>query len=168
MAAKRKAKEIEDSKDAHANALLSRKAGQDTADAMEKLKQKEAAKAAADMKQQKLDDAKQRKAVLEQIQRDKEERQQRAAREKALREGKVEIGTCLMAFCFCRPGSQTRMPATPAAVPAPATVSTNVSSTGDFKDARLRIRHSGKTFETSLPSDRRRSSEYADLNLAMD
>ena len=98
MAAKRKLKEAEDLKDQQANILLQRKAGKDQAEALEKMKQKEAAKLAQEMKQAKEDDAKQRRQILEQIKRDKEERAAKAAREKALREGKVEIGTPLPLF----------------------------------------------------------------------
>ena len=59
------------------------------AETMGKQKQKEA-KAAAETKQQKIGDEKQKKVPLTQIKRDKEERQERAAQEKALREGEVE------------------------------------------------------------------------------
>ena len=100
MAAKRKLKEAEDLKDQQANILLQRKAGKDKAEALEKMKQKEAAKLAQEMKQAKEDEAKQRRQILEQIKRDKEERAAKAAREKALREGKVEIGTPLPLFFF--------------------------------------------------------------------
>ena len=155
MAAKREMKRAEEAKDAQANELIKRKAGKDTQETVEKLKLKEAEKVAAQAKKDKLDDARQRKEILEQIKRDKEERAQRAAREKALREGKVEIGPQSQKDLNYESHTDSLLSATAASIPTPATIATNITATGDYKDTRLKICHSGKMFETSLPSDRR-------------
>nr|KIR88093.1 hypothetical protein I308_01145 [Cryptococcus tetragattii IND107] len=68
---------------------IRRKAGQDTTKIREDLKLKEALQDAEQKKREKLEDRKARAAIKAQIEADKRERAEKAAREKALREGKA-------------------------------------------------------------------------------
>ncbi|AFR97249.1 DNA-binding protein [Cryptococcus neoformans C23] len=89
LAIKRATQSKEDEKANRANEAIRRKAGQDTGKVREDLKLKEALKDAEQKKREKLEDQKARAAIKAQIEADKRERAEKAAREKALREGKA-------------------------------------------------------------------------------
>ncbi|KDN42782.1 hypothetical protein RSAG8_06536, partial [Rhizoctonia solani AG-8 WAC10335] len=88
MEEKRAAKAAEEAKEARANELIRRKGGQDIGSIKEDLQLKEAEKEARQRKQDKVDDAKAKAAVRAQIEADKKVRAEKAAKEKALREGR--------------------------------------------------------------------------------
>lgn len=88
MEEKRAAKAAEDAKEARANELIRRKGGQDMGQIKEELQLKEAEKEARQRKQDKIDEAKAKAAVRAQIEADKKARAEKAAKEKALREGR--------------------------------------------------------------------------------
>lgn len=88
MLEKKAAKAAEDAKEARANELIRRKGGQDMGQIKEQLKLKEAEKEARQRKQDKIDDAKAKAAIRAQIEADKKARAEKAAKEKALREGR--------------------------------------------------------------------------------
>lgn len=87
---------------------------------------------------EKIEDAKARAAVKAQIEADKKARAEKAAREKALRDGQV-------------------VEATPVAAPTPAAAAASTSSR-DAKETRLQIRLStgGPPLTTTLPSEARK------------
>lgn len=89
---------------------------------------------------EKIEDAKARAAVKAQIEADKKARAEKAAREKALRDGQPVIDS-----------SSSTGPSRPA--PAPATTLPKK----DFAETRLAIRMSsgGQQYTTTLPSDAR-------------
>ncbi|ADV23763.1 DNA-binding protein [Cryptococcus gattii E566] len=96
LAIKRAAQSKEDEKANRANEnsnhvvqAIRRKAGQDTTKIREDLKLKGALQDAEQKKREKLEDRKARAAIKAQIEADKRERAEKAAREKALREGKA-------------------------------------------------------------------------------
>ncbi|KAI0664489.1 ubiquitin-related domain-containing protein [Cubamyces menziesii] len=133
LAAKRAAKAKEEAKESLANEAIRRKAGKDTNQIREEMKQKELIKEAE--KKQKLEDAKARAAVKAQIEADKRERAAKAAREKALREGKA-------------------VPEQPAPAAAPA-ASSAPKAGKDYPETRLQIRMAsgGQPYVTTLSSD---------------
>ncbi|KAH7335267.1 ubiquitin-related domain-containing protein [Rhizoctonia solani] len=88
MQEKKAAKAAEEAKEAKANEAIRRKGGQDIGAIKEELKIKEAEKEARQRKQDKIDDAKAKAAVRAQIEADKKARAEKAAKEKALREGR--------------------------------------------------------------------------------
>ncbi|KAG9127920.1 hypothetical protein FRC07_007571 [Ceratobasidium sp. 392] len=88
MQEKRAAKAVEEAKEAKANEAIRRKGGQDMGEIKEQLKIKEAEKEARQRKQDKIDDAKAKAAIRAQIEADKKARAEKAAKEKALREGR--------------------------------------------------------------------------------
>lgn len=88
MQEKKAAKAVEEAKEARANEMIRRKGGQDMGTIREELQLKEAEKEARQRKQDKIDDAKARAAVRAQIEADKKARAEKAAKEKALREGR--------------------------------------------------------------------------------
>jgi len=88
MQEKRAAKTAEEAKEAKANELIRRKGGQDMDDIKEQLRLKEAEKEARQRKQDKIDEAKAKAAIRAQIEADKKTRAEKAAKEKALREGR--------------------------------------------------------------------------------
>jgi len=88
MEEKRAAKAAEEAKEARANELIRRKGGQDIGQIKEDLQLKEAEKEARQRKQDKIDDAKAKAAIRAQIEADKKTRAEKAAKEKALREGR--------------------------------------------------------------------------------
>jgi hypothetical protein len=100
---------------------------------------------------EKVEDAKARAAVKAQIEADKKARAEKAAREKALREGKPLPGDG---------GSSSTAPVT--ATNTTASASSGVAGR-DFKDTRLQIRMStgGQPYTTTLPSDSREYFLYA-------
>ncbi|KAL0953986.1 hypothetical protein HGRIS_005144 [Hohenbuehelia grisea] len=137
MAEKRAKKAEEEAKEAKANEALRRKSGKDMDKIKEDLKVKEALKEAEQRKRDKIEDAKARAAVKAQIEADKKARAEKAAREKALREGQP----------------------LPEAASSQATPSATSASSGiagkDFKETRLQIRMAsgGQPYTTTLSSD---------------
>lgn len=121
----------EDAEAQRANEKIRRKAGQDMGAAREELKRKEMARDAELKRQEKQADLDAKKRVKEQIEADKRERAERTAREKALREGKVDQ-------------------ATPAASVKPNIPTASASSSNE---ARLRVRAPGGTWMGTLPAE---------------
>ncbi|KAJ3776361.1 ubiquitin-related domain-containing protein [Lentinula raphanica] len=140
MAEKRSRKAVEDAAEQKANEQLRRKAGKDMHKVREELQAKEAIKEAQQKKREKIEEAKARAAVKAQIEADKKARAEKAAREKALREGRPIEDV----------GSST-------STPPPVQSSSSASGVAgkDFKETRLQIRMStgGQPYTTSLPSD---------------
>ncbi|KAH0836830.1 ubiquitin-related domain-containing protein [Lanmaoa asiatica] len=144
MAAKRAVKSEQDAKEAKANENLRRKQGKDMNKIKEELKAKEIVKEAEQRRRDKIEDAKARAAVRAQIEADKKARAEKAAREKALREGRPIVDA-----------------STPSVTPAATSASNNDNSGSgtvagkDFKDTRLQIRlaSGGAPYVTTLPSD---------------
>jgi len=139
MAEKRARKAEEDAKERVTSELIRRKQGKEISKVKEDHKLKEANKEAEQRKRDKIEDAKARAAVKAQIEADKKARAEKAAREKALRDGKPEPGA-------------SSAPAGAATTPAPAT--SGIASR-EFKETRLQIRMStgGQHYITTLPSD---------------
>ncbi|KAL0575584.1 hypothetical protein V5O48_006400 [Marasmius crinis-equi] len=140
MADKRARKAVEDAAEQKANENLRRKAGKDMDKIRDDLKAKEVIKEAEQKRREKIEEQQARARVKAQIEADKKERAEKAAREKALREGKP------------LPDSGS------ASAPAPVAASTSGSSGvagKDFKETRLQIRMStgGQPYTTTLPSD---------------
>lgn len=135
MAEKRAKKAVEEAKDAKANEQIRRKSGKDVGKLREEVKAKETMKDMEKKKQEKLDDAKARARVKAQIEADKKERAEKAAREKALREG-------------------VALPEEPATVFTPAPPKPAVAGK-DFPETRLQIRlaSGGKPYVKTFPSD---------------
>jgi len=139
MAEKRANKAAEEAKEAKANELIRRKAGKEAAQSKEDLKNKQILKDLEAKRREKENDKKALAAIKAQIEADKRERAQKAAQEKALREG----------------AAAAPAPAAAAAT-APAAISTSTSVPGrEFKDTRLQIRlaSGGQPLTTTLPSD---------------
>ncbi|KAG8946620.1 hypothetical protein FRC04_011514 [Tulasnella sp. 424] len=138
---KKAAKAAQEAEENKANEKIRRKAGQDRLEAVEQMKIKELEKEAAKKRQEKLDDAKARAAIKAQIEADKRERAEKAAREKALREGREYV-----------PGGSSS--STPASSSQPAAPAPAVKGS-EYKDTRLQIRLSagGAPLITTLPSD---------------
>ena len=86
-AARKAAKAVTDAEESKKNDALRRKAGKDMGNIKEDLKLKEALKEADARKKEKVEDAKARAKIKAQIEIDKKERAEKAAREKALRDG---------------------------------------------------------------------------------
>ncbi|GAA6053267.1 hypothetical protein JCM3770_002686 [Rhodotorula araucariae] len=130
MDEKKKLQAKQDAEEARRNEEIRRKSGKDEAAAREALKLKEAERAAALRKKEKADELAARERIRKQIEADKVARAAKAAREKALREGRnPDVAAAGLA------------PAVPA---VPAVPATNASaSTGEKKTydaARLQIR----------------------------
>jgi hypothetical protein len=132
LAKKREVQGKEDEEARKANEKIRRKAGQDMGAAREDLKIKEIAREAEKKRQEKQADLQAKKRVKEQIEADKRERAEKAAREKALREGRMEDTQAAV---------QTAKPMAPS---APASTS---------NEARLRVRGPGGMWTGSLPAD---------------
>jgi len=146
MADKRARKAAEEAKEAKANELIRRKAGKEAAQIKEDLKNKEILKDLEAKRREKENDKKALAAIKAQIEADKRERAQKAAQEKALREG----------------AAAAPPPAPPAATPGPATTTTTTAAAAaasipgrEFKETRLQIRlaSGGQPLTTTLPSD---------------
>ncbi|KIJ65449.1 hypothetical protein HYDPIDRAFT_110519 [Hydnomerulius pinastri MD-312] len=141
MAAKRAVKAQEEVKEAKANENIRRKQGKDMNKIKEELKAKEIIKEAEQKRRDKIEDAKAKAAVKAQIEADRKARAEKAAREKALREGKPIVDA----------------PASTSAPSAPAAAASSSSGVAgkDFKDTRLQIRMAsgGAPYTTTLPSD---------------
>ncbi|OCF60965.1 DNA-binding protein [Kwoniella mangroviensis CBS 10435] len=136
LAIKRAAQAKVDAKDNKANEALRRKAGQDSGKIKEEMQAKELQKQAEQKRRKKLEDQRAKAAIKAQIEADKRERAEKAAREKALRAGTST-------------GTQT--PPAPVAVAKPAA---GVSSS-DNPQTRLQVRLSvgGQPLTKTFPSD---------------
>jgi len=137
MAEKRAKRTLEEAQENKVNETLRRKAGKDMNKIKEDLKLKEAIKEAEAKKREKIEDAKARAAVKAQIEADKKARAEKAAREKALRDG--------------QPIPESSSSTGPSRVaPANTTVVKK-----DFPETRLAIRlaSGGQQYTTTLPSD---------------
>ncbi|KAI0641992.1 ubiquitin-related domain-containing protein [Trametes meyenii] len=137
MTAKRAVKAKEDAKENLANEAIRRKAGRDMNAIREEMKQKELIKEAEKKRKEKLEDAKARAAVKAQIEADKKARAEKAAREKALREGKT-------------------LPEQSAPAAGPSATSSAPKVAGrDYPETRLQIRlaSGGQPYTTTLSSD---------------
>jgi len=158
MGEKRAVKAKADAEENKKNEAIRRKAGKDAGAIREELRQKELIKEAEQVRRDKLMEQKAKAAVKAQIEADKKARAEKAAREKAIREGKV----------YEEAGSVSVPP--PAA--AAAMVSANAGMKGkDYPDTRLQIRlaSGGNPYTTTLSSDARLSevAEFvASQNLA--
>jgi len=140
MGEKRALKAAEEAKEAKANELIRRKAGKETAQMKEDMKNKQLLKDLEAKRREKENDKKALAAIKAQIEADKRDRAQKAAQEKAIREG----GTTAAAT--------TSAPAPAVAAAAPATSSIPGR---EFKETRLQIRlaSGGQPLTTTLPSD---------------
>ncbi|KAG1771490.1 ubiquitin-related domain-containing protein [Suillus occidentalis] len=139
IAAKRSVKAQQEAVEARANEAIRRKSGKDVGKLKDELKAKELVKEAEQKRREKLEDAKAKAAVKAQIEADKKARAERAAREKALRDGQPIVD------------AQASASSTPA-----VTASSSSGTSGrDFKDTRLQIRMAagGTPYTTTLPSD---------------
>ena len=98
---------------------------------------------------EKLEDAKARAAIKAQIEADKKARAEKAAREKALREGKPIVDTSA---------------GTPTSSPAAIAAATSGLAGRDYPQTRLQIRMAsgGQPYTTTLPSD---ASAYPNIFL---
>ena len=122
-------KELENTKK---NAAIERKKTQESAEIIEELQRKEELKQIAAKKKEKEDDLKAKQRVRAQLEQDKKDRAERAAREKAAREG-------------LPPPSSLQAP-----VAAPAAIRKVV----DRSTARLQIRHAnGKPIVQTWPKE---------------
>ncbi|KDQ19455.1 hypothetical protein BOTBODRAFT_51854 [Botryobasidium botryosum FD-172 SS1] len=144
MQEKRAKKSVIETQEQKANEALRRKAGQDLTITKEAMKLKEAEKEAALRKKEKLDDAKAKAAIKAQIEADKRERAAKAAREKALREGKT----------YADPSVAAGPVAGTSAAQAASTAASGIKGS-DYKETRLQIRlaSGGPPLTTSLPSE---------------
>ncbi|WVO15251.1 hypothetical protein L204_102907 [Cryptococcus depauperatus] len=104
LAIKRAAQAKEDEKSNKANDAIRRKAGQDVNKIREDLKIKEVQKEAERKKREKIEDQKVRAAIKAQIEADKRERAEKAAREKALRENK-DVSSQATSVVIPKPGA---------------------------------------------------------------
>ncbi|KAH8991725.1 ubiquitin-related domain-containing protein [Lactarius akahatsu] len=137
MNEKRAKKAAEDAKEAKANELIRRKAGKEASQIKEDLKNKQILKDLEAKRREKEDDKKALAAIKAQIEADKRQRAQKAAQEKALRDGAA-------------PPTDAAGSSAPSAAPAPTSVPGR-----EFKDTRLQIRlaSGGQPLTTTLPSD---------------
>ncbi|KAI0262306.1 ubiquitin-related domain-containing protein [Gloeopeniophorella convolvens] len=138
MAEKRARKAAEEAKEAKANELIRRKGGKESMQIKEDLKNKQILKDLEATRREKEDEKRARAAIKAQIEADKRERAEKAAHEKALRDGTAVPGTS----------------AGPSAAAAPAAAAPAVAGR-DFKETRLQIRLAagGPPLTTTLPSD---------------
>ncbi|KAH8929046.1 hypothetical protein BT69DRAFT_1329068 [Atractiella rhizophila] len=121
MAAKRALKAKQEAEDAKKNEAIRRKGGQDMGALREEIKIKEAERAAAAAKKAKIEDAAAKARVKAQIEADKRERAEKAAREKALREGR-------------------ELPSSSSSAPPPKPASAIAAPKSNAREARLQIR----------------------------
>ncbi|KAF8075168.1 ubiquitin-related domain-containing protein [Lyophyllum atratum] len=142
MAAKRALKAVEDAKEQKATEAIRRKAGKDMNKVKEDLKLKQALQEAEQKKRDKIEDARAKAAIKAQIEADKKARNERFAREKAIRDGLPIPG-----------GESAPTPAPAAAVAASTPASAGVAGR-DYQETRLQIRMStgGQPYTTTLPS----------------
>ncbi|WFD42229.1 hypothetical protein MPSI1_000870 [Malassezia psittaci] len=131
MQEKRAKQASKDAEERRANELIRRKAGQDAGQAREELEKKERIKDAERKRREKQEDIAAKARVKAQIEEDKKRRAEKAAREKALREGVPLPGA-----------TPTNGPPTkPSAVP-----------TSTANESRLRVRAPGGTWMGTLPA----------------
>lgn len=130
---KRAAQSKEDAEAQRENEKIRRKAGQDMGAAREEMKRKEIAREAELKRQEKQADLEAKKRVREQIEADKRERAEKAAREKAFREGKIEA-------------------ATPANADVPIRSIPNAPASSSL-EARIRVRAPGGMWTGTMPAD---------------
>ncbi|BGP27406.1 DNA-binding protein [Rhodotorula toruloides] len=143
MEDKRKAQAKLDAEEARRNEEIRRKSGKDEASAKADLQLREAEKQAALRKKEKSDELAARKRIKDQIEADKRARAEKAAREKALREGRNPD----VAVSALTSGSSA--PARPAQ-PVPTTASGEKKT---YDNARLQIRvPEGAPLVHSLPA----------------
>jgi len=157
MTEKRARKAAEEAKEAKANELIRRKAGKEAAQIKEDLKTKQMLKDLEEKRREKENEKKALAAIKAQIEADKRERAQKAAQEKALRDGTATA-----------PVHVTATVTAPA--PAPATSS---RPGREFPETRLQIRLAigGPPLTTTLRSDAtlREVAEYiAGQSLSVD
>ncbi|KAG6909364.1 hypothetical protein DXG01_000803 [Tephrocybe rancida] len=141
MAEKRAKQAVEDAKEHKAAEALRRKAGKDMNKVKDDLKLKQAQQEAEQKKRDKIEDAKAKAAIKAQIEADKKARNEKFAREKAIRDG-LPI-----------PGESSTPPPT---ATAPSKVPTSSGVAGkDYSETRLQIRMStgGQPYTTTLSSD---------------
>lgn len=139
LKSKRAQKSVQEAAENKANEVIRRKAGKDLQKLKEEQQAKEIIKEAEQKRRDKIEDAKARAAIKAQIEADKKARAEKAAREKALREGKP------------LPGDS----AEPASVPNSAAAATAAaSSSSTSSSARLQIRVTGRQpMVTTLAAD---------------
>ncbi|WFD37380.1 uncharacterized protein MJAP1_000324 [Malassezia japonica] len=141
---KRAANASKDADERRANEQIRRKAGQDAGAAREELERKERIKEAERKRREKADDIAAKARVKAQIEEDKRARAEKAAREKALREGTPLPG------------------AAPQGAPAPPPTA-SVPRANAGTEARLRVRAPGGQWMGTLPAD----ATLADLEKAV-
>ncbi|KAG6829151.1 hypothetical protein H0H92_005556 [Tricholoma furcatifolium] len=143
MAEKRARQAVEDVKEQKAAENLRRKAGKDMNKIKEELQLKQAQQEAEQKKRERFEDAKAKAAIKAQIEADKKARNERFAREKALRDGLPIPGE-----------SSTTAPTTTAVAPIKTPTSSGVAGK-DYAETRLQIRLStgGQPYTTTLSSD---------------
>ncbi|KAH0583059.1 hypothetical protein H2248_010947 [Termitomyces sp. 'cryptogamus'] len=144
MAEKRARQAVEDAKEQKASEALRRKAGKDMIKIKEELKLKQAQQEAEQRKRDKIEDAKAKAAIKAQIEADKKARNEKFAREKAIRDGLPIPGD-----------SSTSTPAVAAAAaPGKAPMTSGVAGK-DYSETRLQIRMStgGQPYTTTLSSE---------------
>ncbi|KAG6841125.1 hypothetical protein C0991_001694 [Blastosporella zonata] len=155
MAEKRAKQAKEDAKEQKATDALRRKAGNDMNKIKEELKLKQAQQEAEQKKRDKIEDAKAKAAIKAQIEADKKARNEKFAREKAIRDG------------LPLPG-ESPIPVPAAAAPSKVPTSSGVAGK-DYSETRLQICMStGEIYYTTLSSDAREFSLVTyllDLNL---
>lgn len=137
-AARKAANAAKEAEEAKKNEAIKRKGGKELAQIKEELKLKEAQKLVEQKKKEKLEDLKARQKIKAQIEADKKERAEKAALEKALRDG-----TAL-------PASASK----PTGPPPPSMTSTAGNSSVNRKETRLQIRLPvGNPLTTTKPSE---------------
>ncbi|PFH46668.1 hypothetical protein AMATHDRAFT_69297 [Amanita thiersii Skay4041] len=142
LAQKRRLRASEEAKEHQANEVLRRKAGKDLNKLKEDIKIKQAEKEAEAKKREKIEDAKARAAIKAQIEADKKARAEKAAREKALRDG--------------QPVPATLSSSSSSLSTTTTTTTTTTGPSREFKETRLQIRMAsggGQPYTTTLPSD---------------
>ncbi|GAA6036175.1 hypothetical protein JCM8097_006816 [Rhodosporidiobolus ruineniae] len=131
MDEKRRAQAVSDAADAKRNEEIRRKSGKEEAQRREELKVKEAQREAEKRRKEKADDIAARNRIKAQIEADKQARAEKAAREKALREGR-------------NPDlAASSVPSTAAAQPSTSSSSTGGGEKKTYDSARLQIRLPG-------------------------
>ncbi|GHJ89599.1 hypothetical protein NliqN6_6001 [Naganishia liquefaciens] len=139
LAEKRARQAVEDVEANKANEKLRRKAGQDSGEMRQALAIKEMEKEAAAKKREKLEDARAKAAIRAQIEADKRARAEKAARDKAIREGQP-----VPSMSSPNPAPATRAPTT-----------TQGTKGAEYKETRLQVRLStgGAPLVKAFPSD---------------
>lgn len=134
LAEKRAAQSTVDAQEAKANEAIRRKAGQDMAVAKDEMEKREAEKERKRKAQEKIADQQAKERVRLQIEQDKRERAEKAAREKAARSGQS-------------------VEATPAAGGAAAMAAPPKAPASTANESRLRIRAPGGQWMGTVPAE---------------